>query len=332
MSEIPATVAPGHAPITVGVIGVGKFGHNHARKLATNPRSRLVGIYDLDIERTREIGVALGIETYQDLDALLRDSDALCITTSTVSHAAIIKACLLAGKHVFVEKPITVTYQETRELAELITPREHLLACGHIERFQPEIDYIRQMDLGPPIYIEAERLHPFSGRSLDIDVVLDLMVHDLDLALWLIEDGEVEIDAVGTQVFTSSLDMAHAWMKFSSGSVANLAASRVSLKPSRKWRLFWKDRYASLDLIDHQLVMVHRSSHTNQLVSESIIFDKQDALAKELDAFLIEVAIKEGVLDSSIVPARHILCGFDEACVALKLAEGVKNAAIHSSS
>ena len=312
----------------MGIVGVGRFGRLHAQKIASSPKARLVGIFDLDPCRAASVAEETGSRPYPSLDALLRDADALVVTASTSAHHALAKASLLARRHVFVEKPIAQTSEEALELASLVSGKNLVLACGHIERFQPEIAYIRNLGLGPPKYLEAERLHPYSGRSLDVDVIFDLMIHDLDLARWLVGEEAKSIDAVGARVLSDSLDMARAWMAFGGGAVANLAASRVSPNASRKWRLFWEDCYVSLDLLRHTVTLARRLPGTSELASDSVVFAKEDALSKELEAFLSLVREKSGSAANG-TPVSF-LCNAADALEALILAEGVKDAVCRS--
>jgi predicted dehydrogenase len=233
--------------LRVGVIGVGALGQHHARVYAELPEAALVGVHDRDPERAREVAARHGCRVFDDAEALAREVDAVSVAVPTEAHRAVAGALLDAGRHVLVEKPITATLAEADDLIARAAARGAALQVGHVERFNPALDILRDA-VAQPRFVEAHRLGAFSPRSLDVDVVLDLMIHDLDIVLWLDGSDPVQVDAVGVPVLTPRVDIANARLRFASGLIANLTASRVSADRVRKFRVFAPRTYVSVDL------------------------------------------------------------------------------------
>ena len=231
----------------VGVIGVGALGQHHARVYAELPEATLVGVHDRDPERAREVAARHGCRVFDDAEALAREVDAVSVAVPTEAHHAVAGALLDAGRHVLVEKPITASLTEADDLIARAAARDVRLQVGHVERFNPALDILREA-VKAPRFVEAHRLGAFSPRSLDVDVVLDLMIHDLDIVLWLDGSDPVQVDAVGVPVLTPRVDIANARLRFASGLIANLTASRVSADRVRKFRVFAPRTYVSVDL------------------------------------------------------------------------------------
>jgi predicted dehydrogenase len=238
-------------PLRAGVIGVGHLGQHHARLYAALPDSTLVGVRDLDQDRARTIADRFGAQTFDRLADLLSEIEIVSIAVPTSAHYEVAKACLEAGKHVLVEKPIAVTSGEARELVELAKAKGCRLQVGHSERFNPIMQLMRP-HIKRPAFIECHRLGSYSQRGTDVDVVLDLMIHDLDLVLSFNPGVVEEVRAAGVPVFSSTIDIANARIQFQSGCVANLTASRVSLNKMRRLRLFQRDGYISMDFQTRQ--------------------------------------------------------------------------------
>ena len=232
--------------IRAGVIGVGHLGQHHARLYASLPGAQLVGVSDESIERAKVVAERHGVRVFQTVDELLPHVDVVSVAVPTSGHYAVAKACLLAGKHVLVEKPLAVTPAEAQELVQLAQQKGCCLQVGHSERFNPIMALMRP-HIGRPVFIECHRLSSFSERGTDVDVVLDLMIHDLDLVLSLNPGPVEEVRAAGVTVLSSSIDIANARIQFTSGCVANLTSSRVSMTKMRRLRLFQKDSYVSID-------------------------------------------------------------------------------------
>lgn len=275
----------------IGVVGVGALGRHHARVWASLPGARLVGVQDKDAARAAEVATAHGCRRYPDTGSLLAEVDAVSIAAPTADHHVLARQALEAGRHVLVEKPMTVSLAEADELIELARTRGLVLQVGHIERFNPATETLLRAGKGAR-FVEVHRLGSFSARSLDIDVVLDLMIHDLDIVLAL--DGSVptQIDAVGVPVLTPRVDIANARLRFASGLIANLTASRVSVERVRKFRVFAPRTYVSADFTARE-VQVFRleadESGRPRIVSERKGAPEQEPLQRQSAAFLRSV-------------------------------------------
>lgn len=235
--------------LAVAVIGCGHLGTFHARLWRDLPGADLRLVVDLEEARARALGESLGVAWSTDLAEAIRVAEALSIATPTSTHHAVAAACLDAGRPVLVEKPLAATVEEGRDLVERASHRALVMAVGHVERFNPAFRAAAAR-VSSPRFIEAHRLATFVPRAIDVDVVLDLMIHDLDLALALVRSPVEQIDAVGVPVLTSGEDIANARVRFANGAVANLTASRVSRERVRKIRLFGERRYLSIDLME----------------------------------------------------------------------------------
>ena len=236
------------APLPVGVVGVGALGRHHARHLAAIPAARLVGIHDTDIDRATTVAAELGARAYGSLDELLHDVEAISVAVPTVAHAAVGVRALDAGVAVLMEKPLAVTLEEADALIAVAGLRGVQLQVGHIERFNRAIRAAEPY-LDGPRYLESQRLSPFQFRGTDVAVVLDLMIHDLDLTLHLLGGAAAtDVRASGLAVLSSHLDIANARVEFAGGAVASATASRVARDRLRRFRIFQPSGYLSLDL------------------------------------------------------------------------------------
>jgi predicted dehydrogenase len=231
----------------VGVVGAGSLGFHHVRLLRDLPGARFAGFFDASAERSSHVTKELKVKAAGSLEQLIAASDALSIVVPTPAHHQVAMAALAAGKHVFIEKPITVTLEQADELLALAKQKGLIIQIGHIERFnravRAALPYVHE-----PRFVDSERLAPFSPRGSDVAVVLDLMIHDIDLLLTLVGADASDISAVGVPVLTPMLDIANARVTFSSGAVANITASRISRDRKRKIRIFQHSGYMSLDL------------------------------------------------------------------------------------
>jgi predicted dehydrogenase len=233
--------------MSIGVVGVGSLGFHHARLLAELVGGGNVGIHDVDAERLDFVSDQLGVRKHVDLETLLGSVEAAVIAVPTTDHAEIALAALDRGVHVLIEKPIAATLEEADRILERADGRGLLVATGHVERFNTALRACEPY-LGEPKFIESHRLSPFGRRGLDVAVVLDLMIHDIDLVLGLAQRPVRGVEAVGVPVLTPSVDIANARITFEGGAVANITASRVSRDRMRKIRLFQESGYISLDL------------------------------------------------------------------------------------
>lgn len=234
-------------PVAVGVIGVGALGSHHARILATLPEARLVGLFDIVPEVARTAADRVGTRAFPSREALLSAVEAVTVAVPTVAHHEVGLAALHAGRHVLMEKPLAATVPEADELVEVSERCGRILQVGHVERFNRALR-AAQPHLDAPRFIESHRLAPFQPRGTDVAVILDLMIHDLDLVLYLVGERPRDVRAVGVPVVTPHVDIVNARLEFPSGAVANVTASRVSMQRIRKLRIFQHTGYLSLDL------------------------------------------------------------------------------------
>jgi len=275
--------------LRIGVVGAGHFGRYHALKVAASGRAQLVGIHDADTERAKTVGWEAGAPDMA-WDALLANSDAIVVAAPAEAHHALAAAALRAGKHVLVEKPIASTLPQADELAALATERKLVLQVGHLERFSAAYQALSGR-VGPPLYIEATRIAPFKPRGTDVSVILDLMIHDLDLVLALVDSPIEDVDAVGAAIASQHEDISNARLRFANGAVATITASRISTRTERRMRIFAQDRYVSIDFAARKLSIVARN-HGQPLPGvadfgmEEIAWEDHDSLAAEHAAFV----------------------------------------------
>jgi len=232
--------------LKIGVVGVGHLGKLHTKMFAQIETCELVGVYDQNMEQAKAVAAEFGTKCYEDLDELLSKIDAVSIAVITSAHYEVAKKCLLEGKHVFIEKPITSTIDEAKELVKIAADMKLNLQVGHIERFNPALISLEKYNI-EPMFIQTDRLAQFNPRGTDVAVVLDLMIHDIDIILSLVKSPVKKIDASGVAVVSDTLDIANARIEFENGAVANVTASRISQKKMRKMRMFQRDTYISLD-------------------------------------------------------------------------------------
>ncbi len=229
------------------VVGVGSLGRHHVRWLSQLPQSELVGLYDLAGAKARQLADEYSVKAFESLDELAAEVDVASIVVTTSAHFEVASALMNKGVHCLIEKPITTSIEEAVKLQQIADDRGVKAAVGHIERFNPAVRSLADMNIQPS-FIEAHRLAAFDPRGTDVAVVLDLMIHDIDLCLMLTKSKVVDIQASAVAVISDQVDIANARLTFESGAVANLTASRISLKPMRKMRIFQKASYYSLDL------------------------------------------------------------------------------------
>jgi len=279
--------------LKVGVVGVGYFGKFHVEKYASNPLVDLVGVVDLDSEKGGDIAERNGTRYFSDAAELYKKVDAVSIAVPTLYHYAVAQEFLKRGIHVLLEKPMTVTVEEARKLLETAQSKDCVLQIGHLERFNPALTALRK-SLGHPRFIESHRLQSFIERAIDVDVIMDLMIHDIDVILDLVKSDVAEIRATGVPVVSPRIDIANARVTFENGCVANVTASRVSLKSMRKIRIFQPDAYFSIDFAQRK-VSIHRKvadiegSPFPKIVEEKVNPQEYDALEAEVYAFVESV-------------------------------------------
>jgi predicted dehydrogenase len=276
--------------IRTAVIGVGYLGRFHAQKYAALEGSQLVGVADTQARSRDAVAAELSVPAYADHRDLLGKVDAVSIVTHTPSHFEIAADCLRHGVHVLVEKPMTETLEQARGLIELAEAAGRVLQVGHLERFNAAI-LAAEPYLKAPRFLECHRLAPFKERGTDVNVVLDLMIHDIDIVQSIVKSPIESIDAIGTPVFSEQIDIANARIRFANGCVANATASRVSLKTERKLRVFEDDAYLSLDLQQKILTVIRKKALGEApgplpVTIEEQNLDQGDALKAEIESFL----------------------------------------------
>jgi predicted dehydrogenase len=275
-------------PLRVGVVGVGALGRHHARVYADLPEARLEGVYDLDRGRAEEVAARHGCRAFASLSELSGSVEAASVAVPTVAHHAVTTELIEAGRHVLVEKPIATTLAEADDLLARAEKRGVALQVGHVERFNPAVDALREA-VAQPRFVEVHRLGSFSTRSLDIDVVLDLMIHDLDIVLALDGSEAVQVDAVGVAVLTPKVDIANARLRFASGLIANLTASRVSSEKVRKFRVFGPSTYVSADFAARSAQvyrLVQSPDGKPEIAVRSVSAPDVEPLRRQLESFV----------------------------------------------
>jgi len=271
-------------PIRAGVAGVGAMGKNHARVLAELETAELTAIYDVDLDRAKELADLYNTEAVSTLEELTARVDAVAVAVPTVFHREVAGYLLEHGKHVLVEKPLSESLQEAQEMMLLAEEKNLVLQVGHIERFNPVMQQLEER-IKSPRFIEATRLSPFPNRSIDIGVTLDLMIHDLEIILHLVGGSAVtSIDAVGVPVLTRREDIANARLRFENGCVANVTASRVSDKKMRKIQVFHTEGYISLDY-QNQSGHAYRREGMG-IIRDEVAVEKDEPLKLELASFI----------------------------------------------
>ena len=269
--------------VRVGVIGVGYLGQHHARIFSGLEGVELVGVADTETLKAGEIADKHGCKPFADYTDLVGACDALSIVTPTTTHHAIAMVCLNAGKDLFIEKPITESLEEARDIIEAAEKNGLILQVGHLERYNPAIVAATGM-IKAPKFIEAERLSPFLGRGTDVDVTLDLMIHDIDIVLSMVRSKVKEIRATGDSVMTGKIDVVKAWLEFESGCKALITASRLATEKSRKLRIHQEDSYIS---VDYQSQEVRRYfKHGTDISFDVVKSENKEPLKEELRDFI----------------------------------------------
>lgn len=287
----------------MGVIGVGHLGSIHAQLYKSIPSASLTAVCDTDPVRARQVGALLHTPAYTDHRELFGKVEAVSIAVPTASHYALAKAFLEQGIHTLVEKPFTSTTAQARSLIQLAEKKGCVLTVGHVERFNSAFQATRKI-IKHPRFIECHRLSAFPRRSLDVGVVLDIMIHDIDIILGLVNAPIRKIEAVGVRVLTGFEDIANARLTFADGCVANLTASRVSEEPLRKIRIFQKDTYISLDYKEAS-AWVYRK-HRGTIAKAALPIEKEQPLKKELESFIACIKFRRTPLVTGAI-AREAL-------------------------
>jgi predicted dehydrogenase len=305
--------------IKVGVVGVGVLGRHHARLYQHIPAAELVGIYDIDLDHARRIAQEFSITAFDVLENLADRVDCMSVAVPTDLHFSVVSILLAAGKHVLVEKPISATLDEGRQLTALAHERRRILQVGHVERYNPIISYLEKK-IDRPRFIEAHRLAPYPPprpglhpRGTEVGVVLDLMIHDIDIILSLVKSPITSIHSVGIPILSPTEDIANARINFANGCVANLTASRVSQEYLRKIRVFQSQAYLSLDYQEKTGEIISLKGKT--LEREPLMIEDGNALRHELEDFIrcVGEALHLGTLPQPKVSAEHALQALEVA-------------------
>lgn len=277
--------------VKVGVIGVGVLGRHHARLYKNCEEAELIGIYDVNPDQAEKISQELDVRVYSTIEELAEKTEALSIAVPTHYHFNVAEPLLKKGKHLLIEKPITQTLEEAEALLTLAQDRQRIIQVGHVERFNPVISYL-EAKLDKPRFIESHRLAPYPPprpglppRGTEVGVVLDLMIHDIDMVLSLVKSPVESVDSTGIAVVSPTEDIANARIKFENGCVANLTASRVTPEPMRKIRLFQNQCYISLDYMEKTGEVFFRED--NRIRREEVPIEDHNALLKQLEHFVM---------------------------------------------
>ncbi len=295
--------------LRAGVAGAGSMGRNHARCYSLIEETKLTAVYDADLERAQVVADEFGAEAVDSLEALAKACDLASVAVPTVAHLEVGGELIKSGVHVLMEKPIAPSVEEARQLVQLAEDNDRILQIGHIERFNPVMREL-EAKLNHPKFIESHRLSPFPNRSIDIGVVLDLMIHDLEIILHLVKSPVASIDAVGVPVLMKSEDIANARLRFENGCVANVTASRISPERLRKIRVFQDDGYLSLDYQEQSGEVFWKEGGAIQKAKVEV--EKDEPLKLELAAFV------ESVRDGK-TPAVTGEQGADALAIALEI-------------
>lgn len=280
--------------LRAAVIGVGYLGRFHAQKFVSNPNVDLVGVVDVDQQRASEVAEQTQSKAFTDYKELLKDVDLVSIVVPTQQHYQVAKDCFQSGCHVLLEKPVTQTVEEVDELIALAQSKNLVFQVGHLERFNPAVRALEGV-LNNPLFIESQRLAPFKPRGTDVSVVLDLMIHDIDILLNLVPHPLTKVNSVGVPVLSDEVDIANARLQFENGCVANVTASRASRETLRKMRIFQQDAYVSVDFQSREIAIYRKKKGVSlipglpDIVVENRRFDHGDPLQDEIDAFVLSV-------------------------------------------
>jgi predicted dehydrogenase len=283
--------------LRAAVIGVGYLGRFHAQKYQANQEVELVGVVDSDLARAQEVATEVGAQAFADYQDVLPLVDLVSIVVPTQYHYAVAKDCFHAGCHVLLEKPVTQTVAEADELIQLAENKGLTFQVGHLERFNPAVMALKGV-LQNPEFIESHRLAPFKPRGTDVNVVLDLMIHDIDILLSMVDHPMKTINSVGVPVLSDEVDIANARLQFENGCVANVTASRASRETMRKMRIFQQDAYISIDFQSRKISIYKKKKGISlipglpNVTIEERSFDQGDPLKDEIDAFV--GAVRDG--------------------------------------
>ncbi|HEY9184449.1 MAG TPA: Gfo/Idh/MocA family oxidoreductase [Salegentibacter sp.] len=314
--------------LKVGVLGAGHLGKIHLRLLNESEKYELVGFFDLNSENGEKVSEEFGYRFFSDLDELIKTVDVVDVVTPTLSHFEVAKKAISEGKHLFIEKPITNTYEEAQELIKLAKEKGVKGQVGHVERFNPAFRAVVSR-IDNPMFIEAHRLAEFNPRGTDVPVVLDLMIHDIDAVLSVVKSKVKNINASGVSVISDTPDIANARIEFENGCVANLTASRISMKNMRKSRFFQRDAYISVDFLEKKCEVVKMKDAPENPDEYAMVLQNAEGLKKQIYFDNPEVSPNNAILDELETFADAInnnstpIVTLEQGAEALRVAKGV---------
>ena len=282
--------------LKAGVLGAGHLGKIHLRLLNQSEKYDLVGFYDADETNAKKVEAEFGYTYFNSIEALIEAVDMVDIVTPTLSHYDCAKKAIAAGKHIFIEKPITNTVEEAEHIRTLLAEHNIRGQVGHVERFNPAFIAVRDQ-VNNPMFIETHRLAEFNPRGTDVPVVLDLMIHDIDIILSVVKSKVKNVSASGVSVISDTPDIANARIEFENGCVANLTASRISLKNMRKTRFFQKDAYISVDFLEKKCEVVKMKDAPEQPGDFDMILQNAEGIKKQIYFDNPEIANNNAILD-----------------------------------
>ena len=317
--------------LKVGVVGCGHLGKIHAKLLSQSENYKLIGIYDKDNEESKRVSYEFKCISFESFDSLLDSVDVIDIVAPTPFHFNYAKQAINKNKHVFIEKPVCTTSKESEELIKLGDLKKVKIQVGHVERFNPAFTKV-ESEISKPMFIESHRLAKFNPRGTDVSVVLDLMIHDIDIILKTVDSKVKDILSSGVSVISETPDIANARIEFENGCVANLTASRVSLKNMRKTRFFQTGKYISVDFLNKESEIVEIDSDNNAIpimtlelangIKKNIVFNKPKI--KENNAILDELNSFAESINENKVPKVNISDGHNALDIALKIIANFK--------
>jgi predicted dehydrogenase len=319
--------------LKVGVLGAGHLGKIHLRLLKESQKYQLIGFYDPDMPTGKKVADEFGYKYFENINDLINAVDVIDIVTPTVYHFDSAKKAIEKGKHVFIEKPITSTLKEAQELLKLAQEYSIKGQVGHVERFNPAFTAVKEL-INKPMFIETHRLAEFNPRGTDVPVVLDLMIHDIDAILSVVNSKVTQINASGVSVISQSPDIANARLEFENGCVANLTASRISLKNMRKSRFFQKDAYISIDFLEKKVEVVKMKDAPENPGDFDMILQNAEGVKKQIyfenpsietnNAILDELESFADAINADSTPVVTLAQGTEALKVALAIIDSFK--------
>ena len=319
--------------IKIGVIGAGHLGKIHLKLLNSSKKFDLIGFYDIDKKSSEELSKKEGYKYFSNLDNLLSNVDAIDIVSPTTTHFEIAKNVILKNKHVFIEKPITNKSENAKELIDLSMKNNIIGQVGHVERFNPA--YVASIEhFDNPMFIESHRLSDFNPRGNDVSVIMDLMIHDIDIILNIVKSKVKEVKASGVSIVSNSPDIANARIEFENKCVANLTASRISLKKMRKTRIFQKDAYIAIDFLEKELQIVkikdfdQSKSNLSMVIKtnsgkDKVIYFENPEILQE-NSILNELESFAESINNKTIPKVTLIDGYEAVSVANEIMNQIK--------